>query len=722
MSFLSPWMLYGLGMLAAPVLVHLWHRRRVIQVQFSTLRFLKMIAAKTSRSSRVENVVLLLLRCLVFALLAAAAARPVLSTKTAKLFGGDVPRTVVLAIDNSMSMSYRTGDTGDKTRLAAAKQEALAVLDDLKPDDDVAVMAVDDRPQLLVAQPTVDHGVARRMIESIRPGEERSDFSVAFREAAKIVAQGSHGVRELYFFTDDQQSGWRFDPGSVFGQTWTKSELHPVIVRPDNLAGVNAAVKELRMKSPLLTPGGLESGVAVVSNFSSRPSQNLLEIRLGGERVAQKPLEIAPDTSIEVPFEYQAPAVFGRWAQGVASIEEDNLPGDDRFYFTVPVYQPPRVLIIEGQDAGAERLHSGYFLARALTAGGPDISSMRTIPVSQLADTTLESYTSVFLADLPGLGDRALVQLDGYLRAGGTVAFFPGDLADVGNFARIDFLPAKPLAIRDLPPGRLATRIAEPAHPLFANTWDADTPFPALPQRRIMDWKLNAGAKTLVTFANNAPFIIFGNYGAGRVIVVNASADRAWGDFPLSPAFLPLVQQIALLPAAQDGAAANFTVGDALPGALNLPREEPLTVKYPDGSAHDLPAGERSWVVGRAEQSGFYEVSSAREGTLQLLAVNTDRRESDLKPIDSDALAKILSAETICGIDDLRLWLARSRGTAPLWPLLLLLALAAFAAEAILANIMARNRAQGDAERIGTGRLNKRRAGVSFRPGTGDAA
>ena len=719
MSLLSPWMLYGLGMLSVPVLVHLWQRRRVVQVQFSTLRFLKMIAAKTSRSSRIENILLLLLRCLVFALLAVAAARPVLSTKTAKLFGGDVPRTVVLAIDISMSMNYRPGD---ESRLDTAKKEALAVLDDLKPDDEVAVMAVDDRAELLVAEPTVDHGVARRMIEQIRPGEERSDFSVVFRQAEKIVAHGSHGVRELYFFTDNQESGWRFDPGSVFDEAWTKSDLHPVIVRTDDLNGANTAVTDFRMKTPLLTPGGLMSGVAVVSNFSGRISQNLLEIELGGERVAQKPIEIAPGATMEVPFEFQGPSVFGRWAQGVASIEGDNLPDDDRYYFTMAVSQPSRVLIVEGQDTGADRLHSGYFLARALATSGPDIPLVKTVSVSQLADTTLENFTTVFLADVPGLGDRAVVQLDGFVRGGGTVAVFPGDLADVGNLSHIDFLPAKPLAIRDLPAGRLATRITEPGHPLFVNTWDADTPFPALPQRRIMDWKLNAGAKALITYANNAPFLILGKYGAGRVIIVNASADRAWGDLPLSPAFLPLVEQITLLPPDLAGSVANFTVGDALPGAINLPREEGLTVKYPDGSAHDVPAGEKSWIADRAELSGFYEVSSARDGTLQMVAVNADRRESDLKPMDSDALSKIVPAQTISGIDNLKLWLGRSRGTVPLWPVLLLLALATFAAEAILANIMARNRAQGDAERIGTGRLNKRRIGISFRPEKGEAA
>ncbi|HWB60388.1 MAG TPA: BatA and WFA domain-containing protein [Chthoniobacteraceae bacterium] len=713
MSLLSPWMLYGFAALAAPIIIHLWQRRRVVQVNFSTLRFLKLVAAKTSRSSRIENIILLLLRCLIFALLALAAARPVISTKAAKLFGGDAPRTVVLAIDNSMSMGYRPGDD---SRLESAKKEALAVIDDLKPGDDVAIFTVGDRVDELIAEPTVDHRVARETVESIRQSEDRSDFSAVFREARKIVAQGSHGIRELYFFTDNQDYGWRFDANPVFDDAWTKSDLHSLIVRPDDLAAANSAVSEVRIQTPFITPGNPFSASATVANFSARSSQDLLEVKFNGGRVAQKPLDLAPGASVEVPLDFQPPPIEGRWVRAVAAIQGDNLPADDQFYFTVPVYQPPRVLIVEGQEAGAAQLHSGYFLGKALTAGETDVLPARTVPAPELEETTLGGYSAVFLADVPGLSDRALVRLDDYLQGGGTVVLFPGDLASVTNLAHMDFLPAKPAAIRELPAGRLSTKILDPANPLFADAWDSNTPFPALPQHKIIDWKINPDAKALITFSNNAPFLIFGNRGPGRVMIVNASADRSWGDFPLSPAFLPLVQQIARLSAEQTGGKAGFTVGDAIPMAANIPRDEALTIKYPDGSTHDLPAGDRTQLVERTEQSGFYEISSAKQGTLEVVAVNADRRESNLKPIDDSALSKILPIETINGIDNLKLWLARSRGNVPVWPVLLVLALAAFAAEAILANVMARNRAQGDAQHIQTGRLNKRRIGVSFRP------
>ena len=102
--------------------------------------------------------------------------------------------------------------------------------------------------------------------------------------------------------------------------------------------------------------------------------------------------------------------------------------------------------------------------------------------------------------------------------------------------------------------------------------------------------------------------------------------------------------------------------------------------------------------------------------------VNTSSRESDLAPIDEDVLKKIVPHESVAGLDNLRLWLSQSRGLVPLWPPLLLLAALAFAAEGVLSNLAARNRAQGEVTHIKTGRLNKRRIGSPFRPGTPEPA
>ena len=699
----------------------------MVQIPFSTLRFLKIVAARTSRTSKVENLLLLLLRCALFLLLILATARPVMLAKTAKIFGGEVPRTVVLVLDNSMSMGYRTGD---RTRLDAAKADAMALFEDLKQGDRVAVIAASNRAELLVAEPTIDRAVARKAVEGIQPTQTRGDLSIALREARKIAAHAERGIRQVFLFTDNQEAGWRpvmNNPGSVFDEVWKQAELKLVVVRPDELAAINASVKQVSIKTPFLAAGSTVRGVATVENISTAPLHDLLAIDIGGERVAQRPIDLPPGASGDLAFEFPAPAAAGHWAKGSARISGDNLAADDQFSFTVPVYQQPQVLIVEGQALGPERLRSGFYLRKALAArpevaGINALTATRSISSKQLDDTPADSFSAVILADSGKLSERSVVRLDRFLEGGGTVVLFPGDLGGIDGYDNLDFLPAKPTALRALDAGRQPVKIVDPSHPLFANAWDAETPFPALPQQKMLNWKLGQDAKILVTLSGTGstlPFLIAGEKGPGHVLIVNATADRTWGDLPLTPAFLPLVQQIARLSASQLGRQLNFTVGDPLPMPPNLPRDQAIKVTSPDGSIRNLPAGPRERLLERTEQPGIYEVTVGTQSVM--FAVNVDPSESNLRPIAATALEKLVPLDQVAGVEALKQWLARSRGLVPLWPLLLGLALLVFCAEALLSNVMARRRAQGDEQHIKTGRLNRRRAGVQFRtPGVAE--
>jgi len=710
MQFLSPWMLLGLAALALPIIIHLLQRQRVVQIPFSTLRFLKLVQSKTARRSRVENLLLLLLRCLVFALLILAAARPVVSPKAANWWGGNVPRTIVLVLDNSLSMNYRAGD---HTRFDDAKKQTLAILDDLRPGDDVAVILANDRAQLLIAEPTVDHALARQAVLGVQPTQFRTDFGPALRAARKIAAHSQKRIRHVYLLTDSQELGWRFEPGTVFDDTWRQCGAQLTVVRPDGLEAINAAVTGVKFRSSFVTAGAVVRGSATVENFSTVALHDLLEVRVGDQRVTQRAADVAPGSTAEVSFEFPLPVVTGDSIHGTVSIQDDHLIEDNRQFFWLAIYQPPRVVIVEGQQIGPETLHSGFFLAKALAAGG-DMTA-KIITPAELDDFALEGYSAVFVTDAL-LSDRALVRVDRLLQRGGTVAFFFGDHSSPENLAHIEFLPAKPASVHELPAGRMAVRMLDPRHPLFINAWDASTPFPALPQQKLFNLEVAKDAKVLLTLGDNLPFLVAGARGPGKVLLINASADRSWGDLPLSPAFLPLVKQIARWSAEVDRQFANYTVGDGLPASPNLPREEALTVTLPNGVTQPLGAGE--WVVERAAQAGIYTVTSPREGGVQQFAVNLDPRESDLRPIADAALAKIAPCETVTGLDSLRQWLDQKRELTPLWPAFLLLALLVFVVETMIANVMARNRSQSAEVHIATGRLNKRRMSQPFHAST----
>ena len=135
MSFLAP--LFALGALAVigPVLFHLIRRTTREKTPFSTLLFLEPSPPRVTRRSRLENVGLLLLRCLVLALLALAFSRPFLQRALPGL-SLDSGQRVVILLDTSASMRR-------ETLWADARSKVEARLRAAEPADEICVLSFD---------------------------------------------------------------------------------------------------------------------------------------------------------------------------------------------------------------------------------------------------------------------------------------------------------------------------------------------------------------------------------------------------------------------------------------------------------------------------------------------------------------------------------------------------------------------------------------------------
>src|SRR5258705_7301858 len=101
MSFLAPWFLLLGGAALVPLLIHLLRRRIGLTVEFPAARYLARAERDHSRTLRMRNLLLMLLRVLAVLLLATAAARPV-----ARLAGaGHAPTAIAIVVDNSINTS-----------------------------------------------------------------------------------------------------------------------------------------------------------------------------------------------------------------------------------------------------------------------------------------------------------------------------------------------------------------------------------------------------------------------------------------------------------------------------------------------------------------------------------------------------------------------------------------------------------------------------------------
>ena len=87
MSFLNPIMLAGLAAVSVPIIIHLLNRRKFQKVVWAAMRFLQTSVEKNQKRMRIEDLILLALRCLLLALLALALARPAVLSNAPTMFG-----------------------------------------------------------------------------------------------------------------------------------------------------------------------------------------------------------------------------------------------------------------------------------------------------------------------------------------------------------------------------------------------------------------------------------------------------------------------------------------------------------------------------------------------------------------------------------------------------------------------------------------------------------
>ena len=80
MTFLNPFVLFGLAAAAIPILLHLLNLRKLKTIDFSTLRFLKELQKTSIRKLKAQQIILLILRTLIVIFSVLAFSRPTIKS------------------------------------------------------------------------------------------------------------------------------------------------------------------------------------------------------------------------------------------------------------------------------------------------------------------------------------------------------------------------------------------------------------------------------------------------------------------------------------------------------------------------------------------------------------------------------------------------------------------------------------------------------------------
>ncbi len=684
MTFLNPLLLAGLAAVAIPVVVHLFHFRRPRRLELPTLRFLRAVEATAVRRMRLRQWLLLALRVVAVALLALAFARPTRTADAGGLFADRGARSLAVVVDNSRSMTRRDADGA---LLDQAMRIADAALAATGPGDERTVVPTAAPPGARPV-PFTSAGPARDALAALAPAPRAAPLTAAIGQAGSVLAAAVHPRREIVVASDLQASTFS-DSAGVDLPPGVGLVLVPLAPR----AVQNTAVTGVRVLSAIVEPGRPVRIEATVTRFGGQAGTVAATLTLGGTRVAEASVSVAPGRPATVAFT-ATPRTRG-WTGGEVRIA----PGageadawDDARAFALLVPPPPRVLVVRGDGARADRLLLA--LGVASESGGMAVSE---IAEGALGTADLARADVVVLVGPRAVSARAAARLGAFGQRGGGVLAFPGDAPDALN-----------PALAALGGGRIAGTVGarggpsrgglastDLRHPLFAGLFDTPTPTVDSPEifQAARYTPGRSDERTVMQLAAGPPLLHEIRRGAGRTLLFGVAPDPAWSDLTERSLFVPLVvRSIAYL-------AAGSSPGDAAddPGRavrIETAAAEPLRLVGPDGRA--VAAVQRPVAGGvvlsldAVAATGLYRVLQG-ERVLRTVAVNEAARESDPAVLAPAEAARRLEAMTgrpvrvVDGRDGAGLAAASGAGT-PLWTWALALALVALVAETAVAS------------------------------------
>lgn len=185
MGFLNQIMLWGALGVAAPILIHLLNRYRFREVDWGAMDLLRRAMVVRSRRVRIEDLILLILRCLAVALLAISMARPTLRAAGAKFFGGESRIGMVIALDGSYSMAHRPGV---QSRFDVALQKAREIVRTLQPGDQVSVVLMGQHRAVL-RNVSFDAERIEQKLRELSPLPESLNVELCLEQVADLIAE-----------------------------------------------------------------------------------------------------------------------------------------------------------------------------------------------------------------------------------------------------------------------------------------------------------------------------------------------------------------------------------------------------------------------------------------------------------------------------------------------------------------------------------------------------
>ena len=733
MTFLSSGALFGLALLAIPIVVHLFKPRHVRQTPFSSLRWLHLTQQRMARRIQWHQVLLFLLRAGFLTLLVLALARPIWSPAGT---AAGLDRIVVLDVSRSMGRRVEERPTPWET----ARDVASQLIRNTLPGDRTAILLTGNTTEVL-APWTNEAALYLPTLSSLQSGAAETQLDSAFEPIRSLLAQRRPGIPvEIVFLTDNPANGWNTSEVSAFAQEVARPESSKGVEEDHALRKASGRTTQSDRSLTTLATEGIslrliDVGLSAPRNawltaarLRTRNSETVLHVEAAcsSDGVTQRTLHVSGLTGVEqqkfpltiqpgkrTALDLPLPTTFDRKGSLVTLKLEpsDELPDDDVYYVDLDSAGDSRLLLITPNHVGwdsvptipngsqparsgqSPNLHPGLALEtaiRSLAENGSVAADGELVirtPITVSAPE-IASADVILLADVAGLSEALSTAISERVRRGAGLAMFLGPTVDAEVYNRAFVNPLNPA--HSLLPAELSGSVQanvkhgglspwmqwNDRHPLLTGLVDPKVGDLSGTESRA--WHrfgpLTTDDDVLAKLEDGTPALIARRVEAGRVVVINGSADDRWCDLPRRKSFVPLVDRV-LLHLQSAGNRRQFTSGETITVALpeSIPKTQSDVLAKPEVSDKALAVGpgqtpvasaipltnvsplvvspsgrtlsasvhsvsNRTWLtLSETTESGFYRIKPHAGSESELvLVVQPGRADSRLEPFDPD--------------------------------------------------------------------------------------
>lgn len=706
MAFLNPFFLFGLLATGIPLVIHLWNRRRVVTIDFSSLIFITAAHRENARRFQLRQFLILLLRMAIIALIALALARPFL-TLGLPVASVRAKTDVIIVLDHSYSMAYQDVNG---IRFNKAKILATDIIDTLRHGDRAALILMSDIPKPVFRHLTPDIESVTEAINDTEISYRTTNVQPSLELAHEILTESEQLNKEIYLISDFAQNGWE-NWNKLPNRSGARISLIPVVEGEAH----NISIKEIRPSHQLIGVDlPFQLNVTTVNHSVAPSNQNILTLFIGGEKQKIMSLSAAANESLNtaLTYNFSTPGTH----IGYLTLTDDRLNIDNHRYFALNVLGEVRVLCVGEQTEYLTLALNPHVYRGQLETGENDsnlqddllIADSRLLTANAMILPTqctpdefetfpLEDYDVIVLADVRTLSLRMRAQFQEFIRRGKSIIVFVSSHSDRTSYNQPQnvWLPAQlgnPLTW--VPPQRV--QAYEETHPIFDIFPSEGFSMQYAPQFYSgITLQPASESNVIARFGDDTPFLVERSQGTSAVLLYNCglmavseqqkrvtSPDNLLtdshytNDLLVNPYFLPILQQSVLYAAIASNNILTWGghVGDTYTAHYPRSAGGKAVISYrlsvighkrePSLNENLLTEDrrpkteDRSTVVPIAEDGtlrfqgterpGIYQVEVQTQDGIQrdFFAVNVDTTEADLTEIPLSQAAARIGAQT----------------------------------------------------------------------------